>query len=348
MKNIAIIGAGMSGIVAARTLTQAGHHVEVFEKSQGVGGRMSTRETTFGNFDHGAQYFTVRDARFKKALDEVAGTAQVHKAWSANAVRVLDPLGRVIEAPLPHRESHFVGSPGMNALVRHWAQPLQSANQLHTSTLITQIVRHANHQKKWQVIADIDLKLKQTSFDHVILAMPHVQTAQLLRQSGSNAVGFSGLALLDRVTVAPCWTLMLAYPNASQPGLSHLGPQWNAARSTHHRIAWLSRESSKPNRKSIERWTVQASAQWSTEHLEDDEMRVRAKLIKAFAELTGIRAEPAYAQAHRWRYAKTLQPLGQNFLWDEKLSIGTCGDWHIGHRVEDAFISGLSLALHLS
>ena len=55
MKNIAIIGAGMSGIVAARTLTQAGHHVEVFEKSQGVGGRMSTRETTFGNFDHGAQ-----------------------------------------------------------------------------------------------------------------------------------------------------------------------------------------------------------------------------------------------------------------------------------------------------
>ena len=178
--------------------------------------------------------------------------------------------------------------------------------------------------------------------------MPHVQTAQLLRQSGSNAVGFSGLALLDRVTVAPCWTLMLAYPNASQPGLSHLGPQWNAARSTHHRIAWLSRESSKPNRKSIERWTVQASAQWSTEHLEDDEMRVRAKLIKAFAELTGIRAEPAYAQAHRWRYAKTLQPLGQNFLWDEKLSIGTCGDWHIGHRVEDAFISGLSLALHLS
>ena len=77
-------------------------------------------------------------------------------------------------------------------------------------------------------------------------------------------------------------------------------------------------------------------------------MRVRAKLIKAFAELTGIRAEPAYEQAHRWRYAKTLQPLGQNFLWDEKLSIGTCGDWHIGHRVEDAFISGLSLALHLS
>jgi hypothetical protein len=63
---------------------------------------------------------------------------------------------------------------------------------------------------------------------------------------------------------------MLAYPQASQPGLTHLGPQWNAARSTHHRIAWLARESSKPGRSSIERWTLQASAEWSLEHLNDD------------------------------------------------------------------------------
>jgi len=56
---------------------------------------------------------------------------------------------------------------------------------------------------------------------------------------------------------------MLAYPQAVQPGLTTLGPQWNAARSTHHRVAWLSRESSKPGRGKVERWTVQASAAWS-------------------------------------------------------------------------------------
>eukprot|EP01031_Cornospumella_fuschlensis_P052994 gene52994-64738_t len=66
--NIAIIGAGIAGITAARTLAQAGHHVHVFEKSRGAGGRMSTRLSNFGTFDHGAQYFTVRDARFAQAL----------------------------------------------------------------------------------------------------------------------------------------------------------------------------------------------------------------------------------------------------------------------------------------
>jgi hypothetical protein len=138
---------------------------------------------------------------------------------------------------------------------------------------------------------------------------------------------------------------MLAFPQAVQPGLATLGPQWSAARSTHHRIAWLSRESSKPGRGAVERWTVQASAAWSQEHLQDDAQRVQDKLIKAFAEVTGIRAEPAHADTKRWLYAKTSQPLGKSHLWDAKAGLGLCGDWCLGHRVEDAFVSGLELAL---
>lgn len=65
---IAIIGSGLAGLTAARTLMQAGHEVTVFEKSRGVGGRMSTRQTEFGSFDHGAQYFTVRDDRFRTLM----------------------------------------------------------------------------------------------------------------------------------------------------------------------------------------------------------------------------------------------------------------------------------------
>ena len=138
---------------------------------------------------------------------------------------------------------------------------------------------------------------------------------------------------------------MLAFPQAMQPNLSALGPQWNAARSTHHRIAWLARESSKPGRGGVERWTVQASAAWSAEHLQDDAARVQAKLIKAFSEITGIRAEPSHTDTQRWLYAQTTQPLGKSHLWDAKAGIGACGDWCIGHRVEDAFVSGLELAL---
>jgi renalase len=345
MKHFAIIGAGMAGISAARTLVQAGHRVSVFEKSRGAGGRMATRETPFGNFDHGAQYFTVRDPRFELALSAVPGTRDVFKAWSANAVRVLDTQGRVVEAALPSREFHHVGTPGMNALVRHWAQPLLDSGSLHLNVQVHRLARDSLNPQRWQVHAEGDSPAVWSGFDAVLLALPHVQAQQLLRQSSAMVVGQSLLDAMDPVRVAPCWTLMLAYPQASQPSLAHLGPQWNAARSTHHRVAWLARESSKPGRLRVERWTVQASAAWSEEHLEDDPLRVQAKLTKAFAELTGIRAEPSHAEVHRWRFAKTTVPLGQAYLWDATHNLGTCGDWHLGHRVEDAFVSGLSLAL---
>jgi hypothetical protein len=46
-------------------------------------------------------------------------------------------------------------------------------------------------------------------------------------------------------------------------------------------------------------------------------------------------------------YAKTEQALGESHLWDGKAGIGVCGDWCLGHRVEDAFVSGLELALKI-
>jgi hypothetical protein len=44
-------------------------------------------------------------------------------------------------------------------------------------------------------------------------------------------------------------------------------------------------------------------------------------------------------------YFSTLVPLGAPSQFHASKGLGTCGDWHIGHRVEDAFVSGLELAL---
>jgi predicted NAD/FAD-dependent oxidoreductase len=350
--NIVVVGAGMAGVACARTLVQAGHKVTLLEKSRGVGGRMSTRRTPFGGFDHGAQYFTVRDPRFEKALRSNA--TQVVRPWSASTVRVLDEFGHVLASAPPPTEPHFVASPGMSALVALWAEPLLKPDMyghLSATTLLetraTHIERDALHPQQWQLRTEDNAGGVRVlgGFDRVVLAIPHPQAYDLLRASG---LATDIRQTLAPVHVAPCWTLMVAYPQAMQPGLPHLGPQWNAARSTHHRISWLARESSKPGRDPIERWTIQASPAWSAKHLEDDAERVKAKMLKGFAEITGIRATPSHAEVHRWRFAQTQTPLGKSHLFDANLGLGLCGDWCLGHRVEDAFVSGLELALAMA
>lgn len=340
-RHFAVVGAGMAGIVCARTLVQAGHHVTVFEESDQVGGRTATHNTPSGCFDAGAQYFTVRDERFAQALDTVPG---VFRPWSATAVRVLDAVGRVAIASRPPTEAHWVASPGMDALVRAWAQPLQQSDSLRVDARVLRIGRDRVQPQGWQLHTETSEGAVQVvaGFDAVLLAIPAPQAHALLVASGLESTLNSPLA---DVLMVPCWTLMLAFPQAVRPDLTTLGPQWNAARSTHHRLGWVARESSKPGRNSIERWTVQANPAWSHEHLEDDAPRVQAKLLKAFSEVTGIRAEPSYVEMRLWRYAQTSWPLGSSHLWDSAIGIGACGDWCLGHRLEDAFISGLEMAL---
>src|SRR3712207_9495804 len=63
-----MVGAGISGLVAACELSDAGWRVGVLDEGSGVGGRMGTRRLGDGTFDHGAQFFTVRSGRFGKVV----------------------------------------------------------------------------------------------------------------------------------------------------------------------------------------------------------------------------------------------------------------------------------------
>ncbi|MBK0392924.1 FAD-dependent oxidoreductase [Ramlibacter sp. CrO1] len=333
---VAVIGAGLAGIACARTLTRAGASVRVFEKALKVGGRMGSRQTPFGSFDHGAQAFTVRDPRFETALRTVPESIA---RWSTPAVHVVDPLGRITEAA-DRSEVRWVGTPAMEALPRAWAAPLADAGALVLGTRVQVVERDAVDSSRWQLqtLGDDGSVRVFAGFDAVLFATPASQAADVLERS---RLAPTFVERLRGIEVAPCWTLMLAFPQAA----TALGPAWNAAFSAHHRVAWVARESSKPGRGPVERWTVHASPAWSQEHAGDDPQRVEAKLRKAFAEVTGIRAEPSHTAVKLWRHAKTLTPLGRPHLWDARLGLGACGDWCLGHRAEHAFVSGLELAL---
>ena len=77
---VAVVGAGLSGLVAATTLAAGGHDVVVLDKGRSPGGRLATRRIAGATLDHGAQFFTVRDDRFA-ALVQAWSDAGVVVEW---------------------------------------------------------------------------------------------------------------------------------------------------------------------------------------------------------------------------------------------------------------------------
>jgi predicted NAD/FAD-dependent oxidoreductase len=179
--NFAIIGAGMAGLACADALKQAGHTAQLFDKARGPGGRMSTRRmaTPLGEvcFDHGAQYFTARDPRFRRQVD----------GWCAAE----------IAAPWPAAgDDAWVGDPGMNSLIRHMA----AAHKVAWGSLITGMMRSGNG---WWLVGENG---KQGPFDAVILAIPAEQSAAIL---SLHDFPMARIALMARSQ--PCWTGMFVF-----------------------------------------------------------------------------------------------------------------------------------------
>lgn len=70
-KKIAVIGAGIAGLVAAYELQRAGHDVTVYEKNNFPGGRMRTRTEGGMQFDSGAIILSANYRTLKKYSDEL-------------------------------------------------------------------------------------------------------------------------------------------------------------------------------------------------------------------------------------------------------------------------------------
>jgi len=327
--SIAVIGAGIAGLTCARHLALAGHTVTMFEKSASLGGRAATRRTEIGGFDHGSQYFTIQSAQFS---DEVSAwrAAGVAEEWTGNVVS----LKAGESAPLSNGTPRYVGVPGMNAIGAHLAQGLD----VRLEQRVIGVEQVGDGQRaRWALrcLSDADrpegIAVTEGLYDSVVVAVPADQAVGLLAPLPSMA------AQAAQTHLEPCWTLMLGFTDS-------LGLPYDAAFVDGRRLNWLARESSKPGRRSGERWVGQAGPAWSLEHLEDDPEDVKVKLQKAFNEATGNQVQPIHAAVHRWRYSLPPQIMDDPCLWDATARLGACGDWCGGPRIEGAWRSGRALA----
>lgn len=318
---IAIIGAGLAGLTAARNLQDHGHTVTVLEKSRGAGGRMARRRHDGLHFDHGAQYFTVRDPRFARFIDELTNLGHV-APWQP---RLGVYQHRALQ-PSPSKDVRFVGVPGMNSLACRLAESLD----VRFDTLVTDLSPTAD-SSQWNVRTDGGQAIDP--YDAVLVTAPAPQTADLLRGSP-----FIARAAAD-VRFAPCWAVMLAFD-------ANVDTPFDGIFVNDSPLSWIARNASKPDRlTSSDTWVLHASPEYSRACLEHQPPAVIDQLVAAFREILSFdSARIVHAIAHRWRFAIPKTPLISPYLVDPDHLLFAAGDWCAGPRVEGAFLSGVAVA----
>ncbi len=350
-KSIGIIGAGISGLSCAKTLEQAGYHVEVFDKGRNLSGRMATRRNDLSEFDHGAQYFTVKNPDFKQEVDRWVG-ADVAKIWSPK-IAVLDNLKeKEISAKKNQFNSwvnigigklksfkksiftannngtsveRFVGTPKMTTPATFISRGLS----VKKGTTIDSVYIRPQSYPRWSLKSK-EIGVIEGNFNIIIAAIPAPQAAELFKEISPKLTEIS-----QSVKMSGTWAVMLNFEEK-------VNLNFDAAFINGGPLRWIARNNSKPERGMTEAWVLHATSEWSESHLDISREEATELLVKEFITLGG--SVPNQSQAHLWRYADSTQPLDTTFAWDEENNLGICSDWLNNGRVEGAWLSGKRLA----
>jgi renalase len=312
---IVVVGAGLAGLTAARSLSSDGHDVLVLDKGRTPGGRMATRRIGDATFDHGAQFFTVRG-------DALASQVA---AWEDDGIVRVWCHGFTADGDGFPR---YVGTRGMSAIAKHIARGLD----VRCGAMVFAIRRAGGSSHGWEVVVD-DGTVHRA--DAVVSTCPLAQTFSLLFEAG---VDFPRELVADDYDRTIALLAVLDRPSAVRPPG---GVQLAAG--TFSFVA----DNAAKGISAVPALTLHAGPAWSMEHWDEPRAGVHDALIAAARPWIGA-AVVVDSQVKRWRFATPRSPWPEPCWVAPEGSLVVAGDAFAGPKVEGAYNSGLAAAAALS
>lgn len=319
--DIVIIGAGMTGLMAARQLEAAGKEVIVLDKGRSVGGRMATRRMANATVDHGAQFFTVRTPEFQKHVD----------AWIDAGIVFMWSMGfsdGSISPVTDDGHARYAAHGGMNALAKWLAQDLKS---VRTGVAVERVAQFGS---RWHVFADNG---RAYHANMVLMTAPVPQSLAML-DAGNIKLTPEKRGILESIEYEPCLTgLFVVSDNANLP-------EPGAVQRRDAAISWMANNKQKGiSENSV--ITVQADGITSAQLWEADDERIlralRTDLLVYLPDDVKIHEE----QLKRWRYSRPKAVHPAPYLRGADYPpLFFAGDAFGGPRVEGAVLSGLAVS----
>lgn len=337
MWDVAVIGAGISGIVCAQRLHQAGYRTLVLEKSRGLGGRAATRRLEYSCADHGLRYLAAQ-GDLTQSLIEVLLADGVIKPW-AGATYQWDIANRLKAIP---PSQHYVAPQGMSSLGKALAVGLEIWRGQRVIALIDGHCWRLSLESLEGETSDVNAKA-------VIMAIPAPQAEALLAPLTVSQP--NGIAPLRQVTFDPCISAIALYSDGLKPPES-MNESWQSIQLLDHPdVSWISNETSKRAASGQAVVVVHSTPAFAIRHLESTALpEIGMQLLQAAsaAAMSAI-AHPTLLQVHRWRYATPKTPYSEPYLpISLPLPLVCCGDWAGGKTVETALRSGAMAAEYMN
>jgi len=359
---VAVLGSGIAGSTAARTLADRGAEVTVFEAGNGIGGRTSTRITRDGpryQFDHGAQYIgNPKTDTFRQCLERWKSDGWV-KEWSGTFAMV-DGLKVDLE---DDKKERLVGFPRMNSIC---------SNLLHHENIKVKLQTRADASQKngkgWDLTHG---KTKEDlgTFDWLIASDRNSGAHHRNDLSSANVEEFT-TGIRGNIQSVKSLTAMVVFEKPLN--LNNMnGIQFTGKDAQYGSLGWAARDTSKPGRErkdGQECWVLQSHPDAAKKLLKGkykiDEIREMAKdvlvgdFLKNIPHLTknddndeNIKVPPIIvtSMGHRWGAAFPIP--SQEFIDMESQLLASkkfvaCGDYFgkLSGKIEGAYLSGRSAA----